>query len=278
MLCTDLHTVTIDTWHRQQCPVQTSTQLPSTCTQLDHCGTKACIPMYNKSSVLQPGGDSLLHVVVFCKLQDRCFVMGPKRWKSVAAILPTGLETGYKPAGQRVWTTVPKVSSHTHWYPSSQRVLGDFGLGAKAALSPSSAAVKNEWSCASTLPFAYMSCTETDLHFACLWGRRCDDFAVLKFRIGKQVAMRLLRPEVFWDVTLCRWVSTARLFEWKLCLQLQGRKVETQQDGPSCLQTSPSPQASSALPSHHVHRHFLDHLSFRWRHCIIRNVGNSVTS
>ena len=46
-------------------------------------------------------------------------------------------------------------------------------------------------------PFAYVSRTETRVVW-CFWGRRCNNFAVLKFYSGRQVAMG-----VPWNVTLC---------------------------------------------------------------------------
>ena len=56
---------------------------------------------------LQPGGDSLTHISVGCKLPARCFIRAPRRCKSLGPILPTGFVTGYGVMAGTLRTTFP---------------------------------------------------------------------------------------------------------------------------------------------------------------------------
>jgi len=113
------------------------------------------------------------------------------------------------------------------------------------------------------------------------WGRRCDDFAVLKFHSGQQVAMG-----VPWNVMLCLSLGE---HSWPLHFQKKIAPSTSGSEGPdthqtNCLQTAVHMRSLPCLTSKpsaggaHMHQHFLDHLPFRWRLCILWNVENSVTS
>lgn len=90
-----------------------STQLSLTFKHFSHHGTKAYIPVHNKSVsnlCSQEVTACFTCVSLANHLPSSCFLWGKNMWKSLGPILPTTLVTGYGTMAEQLWTTLLAVS------------------------------------------------------------------------------------------------------------------------------------------------------------------------